>query len=944
MTEPSTDVLVKFSRVLFEEVKQIRERRRLVGADSQFSPETYGDDNQAAAPPNAGETIEVAPADNPEDAWKSAGQMKLAGLAFSGGGIRSATFGLGILQGLADLGFLKKFDYLSTVSGGGYIGSWLAAWIKRQEGGIQDVEHQLHTSRADRAQGRETRQAIVEEEPEPIRHLRSYSNYLAPRLGIRSLDEWALLAIYARNWILTLCELLPLLLGVLLLPRLPLLFLIKSSPLPNTEIAFWLRIAVPLLLVLCLGLPLVEYVRSRWSAAGGWKGLSLSPDAPPADSGRIPEPITLGGFKFVVIPSLVLASFLASWPRFYETAGITFHCWTMPMLFCSSATFMIALLNNISTWRGPEGPVQKIVRGVREIVIGMAVAVAGGALLDVILQYLSAVIDSAGLAGAHAAAITLTVAPPVCLLVVALVATIHVGIMGQWLNEAKREWWASACGGLLIGATIWAGVGSVALFSVPFLQWAGPVLQTVLGTSWVVTSLSGVIAGRSPKTGGEKKSLLLEVLARVAAYVFLVGLLIALSASLSYCLDGTKAADLGYWEGVANSTWFSLFIWLGGCLLVPLFVAWGIGVNKFSLQKMYQNRLVRCYLGASRHIASATGGGPRDSEPPPRTPNPVTGFDPADDPKLRTLCIPTTQRPNQPDQGAHAVVARPGAGEKLYSGPYVLVNTAMNLAQADELAWQERKAEAFVFSPLYYGSEGTDYVDTARDDSFNMGTAMAISGAAVSPNMGYHSSPAVTALLTFFNLRLGAWIQNPKHVATWGYQWPWWTLCALLSELFGLTNRHSRYVYLSDGGHFENLGVYELVRRHCRYIVAVDAGEDGEYAFEDLGGLIRKCRIDFGVPIEIDVTAIQRQARSGRSRRHYVTGQIRYDRVDPQAKPGTLVYIKCSLTGNEPADVLNYAVGHPEFPHESTLDQFFGESQFESYRALGHHVASEFFA
>src|SRR5580658_767791 len=106
-------------------------------------------------------------------------------LCISGGGIRSATFALGALQALAEKGLLHQFDYLSTVSGGGYIGGWLTAWIKR-EGDPLSVEEHLAPSRIPEARPDRRvigRGRIVDEEPEPIHHLRSYSNYLTPRPG-----------------------------------------------------------------------------------------------------------------------------------------------------------------------------------------------------------------------------------------------------------------------------------------------------------------------------------------------------------------------------------------------------------------------------------------------------------------------------------------------------------------------------------------------------------------------------------------------------------------------------------------------------------------------------------------------------------------------------------------------------------------------------------------
>jgi len=112
-----------------------------------------------------------------------------AALCISGGGIRSAIFGLGILQGLARCGLLDRFHYLSTVSGGGYIGSWLSAWIKNHAQGIGGVVAEL----------RGRRDSILSPEPRPIRHLREFSNYLAPKTGLTSVDFWTLIATFLQS-------------------------------------------------------------------------------------------------------------------------------------------------------------------------------------------------------------------------------------------------------------------------------------------------------------------------------------------------------------------------------------------------------------------------------------------------------------------------------------------------------------------------------------------------------------------------------------------------------------------------------------------------------------------------------------------------------------------------------------------------------------------------
>jgi hypothetical protein len=219
--------------------------------------------------------------------------------------------------------------------------------------------------------------------------------------------------------------------------------------------------------------------------------------------------------------------------------------------------------------------------------------------------------------------------------------------------------------------------------------------------------------------------------------------------------------------------------------------------------------------------------------------------------------------------------------------------------------------------------------------ALSLGSAIAISGAAVNPNMGYHSSPAVTFLLTLFDARLGWWLPNPSHPqhpdpdsSPFFGRW-------LLAELLGRTHAGGKFVHLSDGGHFENLGLYELVRRRCRFILCVDAGADGRREFADLGNAVHKCRVDFGANLRIDVDAL-RPGSDGRAERSCAVGRIDY----ADGSSGTVLYLKPTLTGAEPADIGHYARTHACFPHEATSDQYFDEAQFESYRRLGEDIAA----
>ncbi|HYM26241.1 MAG TPA: hypothetical protein VEU08_23655, partial [Vicinamibacterales bacterium] len=283
---------------------------------------------------------------------------------------------------------------------------------------------------------------------------------------------------------------------------------------------------------------------------------------------------------------------------------------------------------------------------------------------------------------------------------------------------------------------------------------------------------------------------------------------------------------------------------------------------------------------------------------------------------------------------------------------------------------QERKASSFVFTPLYCGfspskaKEVDEETESGRRPGYHstegyshpsgphIGTAMAISGAAANPNSGFHTSGPMAFLLTVFDARLGWWLGNPRDAKASGMPGPIFSLKYLMDELTAQTTALTPFVNLSDGGHFDNLGLYELVRRRCRYIVVGDAEQDPGMTFEGLGGAIRKCRADFGVEIDLVPDPIRIDV-NGVSRAHCVVGSITYPEMEtghaaPFCNPdatitsgrarGWIVYLKSSVTGDEPADVLEYRSSHPDFPQETTVDQFFSESQFESYRRLGLHV------
>jgi hypothetical protein len=287
------------------------------------------------------------------------------------------------------------------------------------------------------------------------------------------------------------------------------------------------------------------------------------------------------------------------------------------------------------------------------------------------------------------------------------------------------------------------------------------------------------------------------------------------------------------------------------------------------------------------------------------------------------------------------------------SAPYHLINTALNVQSSKESNRRGRNADFFLLSRNYVGSRTTRYVETTRMEAsvrgFDLGSAMAVSGAAVSSNMGAASIKPLTATLALLNIRLGYWLKNPKRVN--GANWNRFANFYFIAEMFGWLNEKRKSVYLTDGGHIDNIGLYELLRRRCKVIIVVDAEADPQMAFGAFNIVERYALIDLGVRIDLPWQQISNVAKATGAKidkegdapkepgPHVAVGEICY----PGGRKGALVYIKSSLTGDENDYIFHYKKRYGSFPHETTLDQLFTEEQFEAYRALGFHAAYRFF-
>jgi len=815
-------------------------------------------------------------------------------LCLSGGGIRSATFGLGVLEALAGHDLLAEFHYLSTVSGGGYIGSWLSAWIRRD--GREEVFKQLKATRQqiERRPGQPI--LIPDREPDPLHALRVDSNYLTPRLGLLSADTWTGAALYLRNLLMNWAVIGSFILAGVLLPRIA-AALLGATPTPGIG---WALIGVAALLVVA-ALAVAIANRPTWGRQNFGQTPFLRRDLAPFFVAALAWVFALR--TGIVDPAYppTLCPYIGASANFCTLLGLG-----------GAVLAAVAWVIGAAPWRAPaslEGWRYRVGDGLATAVAGtiFGLVLAGGTLLYAAASYRFG----------YFAGIGALILGPLWILQGQVIAEAFlVGFRSAAvLGTDDREWlgrsagWYAAAG---IGWALFSAVVLVAPAAVAWLQdyYLPQLLASLGGVSGIVTA----VLGKSPVSSFKStaKTLPANVILAIAAPIFALVLVIGLSALAALILYGRpNAMDL---QTALAGSWGWAIFWCVLLAVVGTITSYFVNVNRFSLHSVYRNRLIRAYLGASNptHL---------ESEPPP-TLSLFTEFDRNDNLHLSKLWPDAP-----PDHRAFLHV----------------LGMTLNVVSTRNLAWQERKAEPFTATALHCGSDRVGFRATADyAEDLSLGTAMAISGAAASPSMGYHSSPALAFLLALFNVRLGWWLGNPANEDTYRREAPklgaWW----LAQEMLGLTTDDKPYVYLSDGGHFENLGLYEMVRRRCRHIVLCDAGCDPNYDFEDLGNAVRKIRIDLGIEIEFPTLNLLRKRGEAQPESPYIAiGVVRYPEIDPASGRnclGSILYVKPGLHQIEPADVRSYAAGALAFPHESTADQWFSESQFESYRALGRHI------
>jgi hypothetical protein len=878
----------------------------------------------------------------------------LVGIALSGGGIRSATTNLGVLQALSRMDVLPLVDYISTVSGGGYIGAALSSLLSinaarvppapvggvppsaplLDPGGPTPCPEDAVFNPGDRPRF----STLWENFPfrttrtdpggrlgtELVAHLRTHGNFLIARKGMLRRETMRgignLITGIGYNVILFLltlfaCAAIYMTAALAVIPSLPdalgrpdTTFVIPDSVshrlidgdrtitqtrvIPCTANDVTCRIehriaqAEPTL-VQRIGQNVRVPVAVFATAWHGW----ITGTVPPGMSSMFGVPLPLwlvlvaaGGGAIIVI----LAFMWLSVARRRYLKG--------------QAAAPIAAARGESDEDVFERRVLKYLAGF----LGLSVVVI---LVVLIRRYDAMLLTPAEHTVWLFAPLAVLLGMHLC---AAVIAVLILPARTRWTRRMRSVW------GALQAMTIYGWWMMLILAALPFVMYA--VRDQQLGVA--ISGIGSIILTRLLTS--RNASELVERFA-VSAVVKRVLLAFAVAAVVACAL-----VLFGAFLAGRPNTWN--FTFLSAIVSTVLLLVLGrcVNHNKLGPHYFYRDRLAETYLLSEI----------KDDQHRLRV------FRDAMEMPLHCLhgqsCAPAPVQTPVTDPA----VTPPVTNTWRNSAPYHLISAAINLAGSRDLTRKDRKSGYWLFSKLYCGSRHTGYQHSHqyRSGDTKVGRAVAISGAAASSAMGSFTFFAQAFATVLFNIRLGYWVENPaREESATGHEvgvfWPSY----LWREVTMGTTENEALVNLSDGGHTgDNIGIYPLLERRCKIIIACDAECDGKLTFGSFTEALRQAHIDMGIDVDIDLTMLRPDPHTGMCRSHSAVGRIRYpDRPD---QVSYLIYLKNSLTGDEPEPVLNYKSQSETFPHESTSDQFFDDTQFESYRTLGVHLAEHAFA
>lgn len=825
-------------------------------------------------------------------------QDDVSALALSGGGIRSATFSLGILQSMARYHHLRRIDFLSTVSGGGYIGSFLGRFYDRlrpttEAGNLAAIAPATHIE-----------QELTAPDSKSIEWLRMHGNYIAPQApGSAKLN----VAVFIRNLLS-----LHIVIGLAIFTVFGLANLIRYGVFDQIFTGVGLVIDKSHLPLGHLMAALLGPFFSPWFILVDLLVLFLV--LPKMVGYWIVSQDRHETFKSVPTVMLFLVSGVLLW------LGVSQGLRLEP-LSIGAALLSSFICVELAWWRGVRqedaigtGGVEAQRRRTRNYLtsdLGLALSVTGGAIVF-------AVIDTLG----HA---------------------IH-----QWKVDGN------------------------ATYSQEFAA-LGVAIMTVF-------PIARAVAGYFTETQGSGTSTISRILLRDMA----LGLMAIVLFTLPLVFY-SFTAHAAYFGG--NQVWLGLAITLGTGLLtyflaLPSAVVF---VNRSSIAQTYSDRLARAYLGATNPLRRQPIG------------MNVTEVVPGDD--------VASIRDYKPHEA---------------SGPFHLINMTIDqtIDKGSLLRKRDRQGNIMAVSCLgvtvgetshaqwvdgavdFEGTKGptglrplglavgtehplVDQLGIPADQAemLSLREWIGISGAAIDPGSGQGTNLGKALLLGMVNLRTGHWwdtgIAEASRVGfphlsflgrlLYAARRAFTTQSLILAEWTAMfPGSWERFWHLSDGGFFECLGGYELIRRRIPRIVICDGCADPKYQFSELGQLIRKARIDFGIritsltPAEIvqhvpthlqahvgtydDLRQTLTPLAPGNPDIHPKQAGLLWVHYPDGARRSVILYLKAKLAGNESPDIQHYHDANPDFPQEATADQFFDEAQWESYRKLGEHLSDPLFA